>query len=102
MGGAQVGVGDRLTDFARQVRQTKEQLGLYVEGSIRLPDNAQEASRFEQQVKMAREAGVQILRTVCLSGRRYENFQSAEDFAAFKKNSLASLQLAEPIVRSTR
>lgn len=99
VGGAQVGVNDWSKDFARQVRQTKEKLGLYVEGSISLPKDANEREHFEERVKTAREAGVELLRTVCLSGRRYENFQSAEEFAAFKKNSLASLQIAEPIVR---
>ena len=99
VGGAQIGVNDWSTDFARQVRQTKEKLSLYVEGSISLPKNVEEREHFAERVKIAREAGVEVLRTVCLSGRRYENFHSAEDFAAFKKNSLTSLQIAEPIVR---
>ncbi len=98
-GGAQVGIGDWSEDFAHRIRETKTNLGLYVEGWIGLPKNADEGGRFEQQVKTARAAGVEVLRTVCLSGRRYENFHSAEDFEVFKKNSLDSLRIAEPIVR---
>ena len=98
-GGVQVGVSDWSTDFARKVRQTKERLGLYVEGSVGLPQHAGDEPRFEQEISNAREAGVQVVRTVCLNGRRYETFHSAEDFAQFRKNSRASLQRAEPIVR---
>jgi 3-oxoisoapionate decarboxylase len=34
-----------------------------------------------------------------MNGRRYENFHSPEAIQEFKKNSVASLHLAEPIVR---
>ena len=98
-GGVQVGVSDWTTDFAGKVRDTREQLGLYLEGSIGLPANAEEVAGFEQAVKYAKEAGAQVIRTVCLSGRRYETFHSQEDFTEFRKRSLASLQLAEPVVR---
>ena len=42
---------------------------------------------------------VDIIRTVCLSGRRYENFATQEAFQNFRKASENSLQLAEPIMR---
>lgn len=98
-GGIQVGVHEWTTDFSKKVRDKREQLGLYLEGSIGLPKNADEVTDFEQEVKNAREAGAQVLRTVCLSGRRYENFHTLEEFQEFKKKSLQSLQLAEPVVR---
>jgi sugar phosphate isomerase/epimerase len=98
-GGVQVGVKDWTTDFAKKVRDIREKLGLYLEGSIALPAKAEDVSTFEREVANAKEAGAQILRTVCLNGRRYENFHTAEAFADFKKKSLASLQFAEPVVR---
>lgn len=98
-GGVQVVVKDWTLDFAKKVRERREQVGLYLEGSIGLPRTAADVASFEAEVKSAKEAGAKVLRTVCLSGRRYENFHSADAFQTFKKNAILSLQLAEPIVR---
>lgn len=98
-GGVQVNVGNWSLDFAKKVRDRREQLGLYIEGSIGLPRKTEDSAVFEQEVISAKEAGAEVLRTVCLNGRRYETFHSPEAFREFKKNALASLQLAEPIVR---
>ena len=98
-GGLQVVVKDWTTDFAKKVRSRREKLGLYLEGSIGVPHKAEEVARFEQEVKNAKEAGAQILRTVCSSGRRYETYHSAEAFQQLQKNALTSLQLAEPVLR---
>lgn len=101
-GGVQVGVNNWSLDFAKQVRTTRENLGLYLEGSISLPKGTSDLERFEQEVVAAKEAGATVLRTVCLSGRRYENFQTAPDWEVFKTNSLNSIQLAELIARKYR
>lgn len=98
-GGVQVGVKDWATGFAKKVRDQREKQGLYLEGSIGLPKKADDVPAFEAEVKNAKEAGAQVLRTVCLSGRRYETFHTAEAWQDFRKNSLLSLQLAEPVVR---
>jgi sugar phosphate isomerase/epimerase len=98
-GGVQVGVKDWTAEFARKVRDRREKLGLYLEGSISLPKKAEDVSVFEAEVKNAREAGAQVLRTVCANGRRYEVFSSQAAFDDFTKNALASLQLAEPVLR---
>lgn len=98
-GGVQVGVNNWSIDFAREVRTARENLGLYLEGSIALPKGTSDLGRFEKEVLAAKEAGATVLRTVCLSGRRYENFQTALDWEIFKSNSLNYIQLAEPIAR---
>jgi sugar phosphate isomerase/epimerase len=98
-GGVQVGVGNWSADFAKKVRARREKLGLYLEGSIGLPKSPEGVSTFEQEVINAKEAGARILRTVCLGGRRYETFHSADEFETFRKNSIKSLQIAEPVVR---
>ena len=98
-GGVQVGVKDWTTEFAKKVREKREKLGLYLEGSIGLPGTAQDVTTFEKEVIGAKEAGAQVLRTVCLNGRRYETFHTRDVFEEFKKNALISLQLAEPVVR---
>ncbi|HEV7349673.1 sugar phosphate isomerase/epimerase family protein [Telluribacter sp.] len=98
-GGVQVGVKDWTSDFAKKVRDKREKAGLYLEGSIGLPRTAADVAAFEQEVKSAKEAGAQVLRTVCSGGRRYEAFKTNAEFQEFKKKSLASLQLAEPVLR---
>jgi sugar phosphate isomerase/epimerase len=98
-GGIQTTIGGWAEDFAKQVRAEREKLGMYLEGSIGLPKDSADLSRFEKEVRLAKEAGATVLRTVCLSGRRYENFKTEAEWATFKENSLKSIQLAEPIVR---
>lgn len=98
-GGIQTTVGGWAEDFAKQVRNEREKLGMYLEGSIGLPKNASDLARFEKEVRLAKEAGATVLRTVCLSGRRYENFKAEAEWITFKENSIKSIQLAEPIIR---
>ena len=98
-GGVQTTVRDWTPDIARQLRSLTAQYGMFLEGSISLPHNADEAKRFEQEIKTAQEAGVSIYRTVCMNGRRYENFHSPEAIEEFKKNSVAALKMAEPIAK---
>lgn len=98
-GGVQVMVRDWTQDFGKRVRDRREKYEMYLEGSIALPKGHGDKNRFEQEVIAAREAGASVVRTVCLSGRRYETFQSRDAFVAFKKDSIASLQLAESVVR---
>jgi sugar phosphate isomerase/epimerase len=98
-GGMQVVVKDWSTDLTKKVRDRREKLGLYVEGSIGVPSKPEDVARFEQEVKSAKEAGMQVLRTVCSSGRRYETYHSAEAFTELQNKAATSLKLAEPILR---
>lgn len=98
-GGVQVLVSGWAEDFAKKVRDRREKLDLYLEGSIGLPKSRDEVARFEGEVLAAKEAGAKVLRTACLGGRRYVNFKTAEEYRTFKENALKSIGLAEPIVR---
>lgn len=98
-GGVQVGVKGWTEDFAKKVRDKREKLGLYLEGSIEVPGKAEDVPLFEQAVVHAKEAGAVILRTVTSEGRRYEVFHSVQEVDQFKKKAFASLQLAEPVLR---
>lgn len=101
-GGVQVSIGEWNADFARRVRARKDALGLFLEGSVRLPHEATDLPRFEAEVAAAAGIGVDVIRTVCLSGRRYENFQTREAFREFREGSVAALQRAEPVMRKHR
>ncbi|MBN3520106.1 sugar phosphate isomerase/epimerase [Algoriphagus lutimaris] len=98
-GGVQVGVNGWASDFAKKVRDVREKSDLYLEGSIRLPQTSGQVPLFEKEVLAGKEAGAEVLRTVCLNGRRYENFHSEKEFLEFKAGALMALSLAEPIVR---
>jgi sugar phosphate isomerase/epimerase len=98
-GGIQTTVGGWATDFVKKVRDEREKLGMYLEGSIGLPKTPEDVERFETELLAAKEAGAEILRTACLSGRRYETFKTEADWLTFRENSLKSMRLAEPIMR---
>jgi len=98
-GGIQVGVRDWTADFSKKLRDKREKLGLYLEGSIAVPEKAGDVPKFEQEVINSKEAGAQILRTVTSRGRRYEIFHSPAEVEEFKTSAIASLQLAEPVLR---
>lgn len=98
-GGVQVVVKDWTPEFARTVRAKAEKLDMYVEGSIGLPKKADDVAAFEQDITRAKEAGMNVVRTVCSGGRRYEILHTADAFAEMKKGALTSMQLAEPVLR---
>jgi sugar phosphate isomerase/epimerase len=98
-GGIQVVIKDWTLDFGKKVRERREKLGMYLEGSLGVPGKPEDVAKFEQEVIAAKEAGAQIIRTVCTSGRRYEVYHSANDFEDARKKALASIQLAEPVLK---
>ncbi len=101
-GGVQTGVRGWDAKFAKKVRKRKEELDIFLEAQIRLPKSDADIERFETEVKNAKETGIEIFRTACLSGRRYETFDSMEGFLKFKEASILEMQRAEPIMRKHR
>jgi 3-oxoisoapionate decarboxylase len=97
-GGIQVDLGARDRSYCAALRARVEESQMYLEGSIRLPRDRADAERFTREVDTAREAGVQVIRTVMLGGRRYETFASAPSFRASAEQARQSLAMAEPIV----
>src|SRR5579883_3349931 len=97
-GGVQVGLGLREEAGARALRERAEAASMYLEGIIALPRNEADVDRFEAEVKTARWAGASVVRTVMLTGRRYETFRTLDQFRRFAATSEHSLRLAAPIV----
>jgi 3-oxoisoapionate decarboxylase len=99
-----VGIQTRLdkVESAETLRQTAQRHGMYVEGSIGLPKDELDVERFESQLLIAKRAGANILRSVCMSGRRYEVMRSMDQFRAFEKQSLQSLKWAASIAEKHR
>ena len=101
-GGVQVTIGDKDSLYAGRVRREAESTGMYFEAQSVLPKQESEVARFETDVRLAKEAGAEVMRTALLSGRRYETFDSAEAFRKFREQSWQSLTLAEPILKRHR
>jgi sugar phosphate isomerase/epimerase len=97
-GGIQIELGTRDKSYITNLRQRAETNGMFLEGSIRLPRDKSDVDRFTAEVRTAKEAGAKVLRTVMMSGRRYESFDSADAFRQAGDRSNESLVLAEPIV----
>ncbi|WP_435011592.1 sugar phosphate isomerase/epimerase family protein [Tundrisphaera lichenicola] len=97
-GGIQVGIGARDDAYADKLRARAEEASMGLEGIASLPRDEGDVPRFEAEIRTARRAGATIVRTVMLSGRRYENFDSLAAFREFADRSTRSLTLATPVV----
>lgn len=101
-GGVQVTIGAKDTEYARRIKTKAEEHQMYFEAQFALPANESDTARFENDVRLARDAGAMLFRTACLGGRRYETFKTVEAFREFREKSWNSLALAEPILRRHR
>jgi 3-oxoisoapionate decarboxylase len=101
-GGVQVTIGVKDSAYAQRIKSFAEEHEMYFEAQFTLPKDDTDLSRFETDVRLAREAGATVFRTACLNGRRYETFKSAEEFREFRERSWKSLALAEPILKKRR
>jgi sugar phosphate isomerase/epimerase len=70
---------------------------MYLEAQASLPGD--DSERFTAEVQSAAEAGATVMRTAMLSGRRYETFNTVQEFKAFAERSWKSLTFAEPIAK---
>jgi sugar phosphate isomerase/epimerase len=96
--GVQIAIGARDEAYAATLRQELESKRMYLEGSIRLPRDRTDLERFTSEVQSAKQCGATVLRTVLSEGRRYEVFETAEDFRRFADKSWQSLLLAKPVI----
>ncbi len=96
--GVQVGLGARDEAGARALRDKAEAASMYLEGIVSLPRDADDLGRFEAEIRTAKQAGAEVVRTVMLSGRRYETFPTLAAFRRFAEASASSLALAAPVV----
>jgi|WetSurMetagenome_2_1015567.scaffolds.fasta_scaffold128377_1 3-oxoisoapionate decarboxylase len=90
-GGAQVYFQTPLDPaMPAKLRKRAEELGMYVEVTCMMP-TTDDTAEFERLVKASQEAGAAAMRSVCLLGRRYEKFNSLEEWKAFVADSRARL-----------
>ncbi|MFZ5927208.1 MAG: sugar phosphate isomerase/epimerase family protein [Acidobacteriota bacterium] len=100
-GGVQAALPPDFTpEYLKDVRQFCLENGAYWELLAPLPED--DASAFERLVEAAKEAGAECIRSVCLSGRRYETFRSMDDWKEFVRRSHRRLALAVPVAEKHR
>jgi sugar phosphate isomerase/epimerase len=97
-GGVQIALGIHAPEYLATLRKEAEAHGMDLEGTIRLPKDSTDCERFTAEVRCAREAGIKVLRSVLLGGRRYEQFTRGDDFRRACAQAEQSVKLAEPIV----
>lgn len=100
-GGVQTTTRDWNPTLSKQIRQTCEQLDMFIEGTISAPRSKGDLERFDTEIAMAKTAGVRVFRTA-MGGRRYEDFDNRKDWLDLKKRSWQRIRMAEPIVRKHR
>jgi sugar phosphate isomerase/epimerase len=96
-GGIQTELDSLDEGYLDRLRRRVSELGMYLEVIVSLPQK-DGAADFERRVAAAAQAGAQCLRSACLSGRRYENFSSLEQWNDFVAESHQRLALAVPIL----
>jgi len=96
-GGVQVGLDSLDPAYLDKVKRRAAELGMYFEAIVRLPENGS-ADEFERHVAAAKQAGAGCLRSACLSGRRYENFTSLDQWKKFVIDSHERIGLAVPVL----
>jgi sugar phosphate isomerase/epimerase len=95
--GIQVGLGARDDSAADALRDRARAASIYLEGIASLPRDQADVARFEAEIRTAKRAGADVVRTVMLSGRRYESFANAAAFRRFADSSYHSMSLAAPV-----
>jgi sugar phosphate isomerase/epimerase len=100
-GGVQISIGLRDKAYVRKLRSNAEKYEMFIEGSEGLPRSRSDVERFEKVVRTVKDAGAKIIR-IFFGGRRYEQFDRAEQYKAFAERSRNSLQLAEPVAAKHR
>ena len=101
-GGIQVPLGTKDEAYTGQLRREAEAAGMFIEGIASLPRGAADVERFEADVRTAKRAGARAIRVVMVPGRRYERFDSYEEYKKFAGRGLEMLRLAEPVAARHR
>lgn len=97
-GGMQAALGQMEARAINELRAFAEQHDLFIDAIVKSPTDKIDLQRFEAEIKTAREAGVQAARTTIIPGRRYERFQTLQEFRTFEKRGREALELAAPVV----
>lgn len=97
-GGMQARLGIMESDKIRELREYAEANQLYIEAILSPPVDAGDLDRFDREVITAHEVGTKAARTTIMPGRRYEEFQTLEEFKQFEARGQKMLERAASVV----
>ncbi len=101
-GGYQVELGVLQTKRAGELRRQAESAGMYIEGIVKAPQNRGDLERFDAEMKSAASVGANAVRSTIFTGRRYEYFESLQQYREHDVQARRSLELAAPIAEKYR
>ncbi len=101
-GGIQMRLSSFEPDYLKKVRTRAEQLGMYIELMAALPKPNGDDAEFRKTVAAGKELRATCVRSACLSGRRYETFDTLEKWKTFVDDSRGSLLRAATIVEKEK
>jgi 3-oxoisoapionate decarboxylase len=101
-GGYQVELGILDSHRAGILREQADAAGMYIEGMVTAPKKPADLERFEAEMKSAAAVGARAVRSTIFTGRRYEFFESMEQYHQHDAQALRSLELAAPIAEKYR
>lgn len=101
-GGLQIALGERDPAWCEAYREELEAAELVLEAIIHTPVDRESIPRFTRQMETASRCGARAVRTVIIPGRRYERFDSLEEFRRFEARGQKRLELATPVAEKLR
>jgi sugar phosphate isomerase/epimerase len=102
--GVQVALSSNTPAEAKQLRAAAETRNMHFEGQLALPQDAtaSDLDRFKTELRLCREAGARVVRTVLSNGRRYETYTEAAQLEQLQRHARRSLELAAPVLKRER
>lgn len=101
-GGMQARLGVMDEKAATRLRKSAERDGLFIEGIVSPPRMKRDVSRFNAEMRTAKQCGAPAVRTVIIPGRRYERFKSLKEFNEYLARGKRMLELAAPVAEKHR
>ena len=101
-GGMQINLGVLDSKSASRLRQQAAQHGMFIEAIISVPKQERDLDRFTAAMRTAGDVGVAAVRTTIIPGRRYEYFDSVEQFREYEARGRRALELATPVAEKLK
>jgi 3-oxoisoapionate decarboxylase len=86
--------------YLERVERRLKDTGMYLEVMSALP--RVDMTRFVETMEAAKRLGALCVRSACLGGRRYETFNSLDDWKKFVADSKAAIARAVPVAEKTK
>ena len=98
----QIALGLLAPEEADRLRQAAERSDMFIEAIIGLPASDRELEQFDAEMQTAARCGAHAARTVIMPGRRYEFFDSLEQYREFASRGRRALERSVPAAEKYR